>query len=87
MPLAVWKSGVNIRSDAQHVSRHALLCVFVAGEIALHMTIRALDAQRGPESSHYLLDICIRRQNPEILWGARRWRRSLPTTTSALLGH
>lgn len=59
MALSVGEPGIDIRDDAKHVARHALLRVLVAREIALHVTVGALHAERGPECAHRLLNIGI----------------------------
>jgi hypothetical protein len=83
--LAIREIRVYVRRDAQHVTRHTLLRVIIAGEIALDVTEGALNAERGSKRAHSLLDIHIRREYLQVLRRARWWA-SLLTAASAPLG-
>ena len=85
MTLAVRERGVDVGCDAEHVPRHILLRIVVAGEIAGNVAVGALNAERCAERSHRLLDIGVGRQHSEILWRSGRRRRLLSPSASAFL--
>jgi hypothetical protein len=71
--LAVGEARIDVGRHTQHIARNVLFRVVIAGEIALDVTIRALDAKRGSESAHRLLNIHIGRQNLQVLRWSGRW--------------
>jgi hypothetical protein len=78
---AVGKRRVDIRRHSQHIARHVLFGIVIAGEIALNVAEGALDSQPGPESSHHLDNVHIGRQYLQVF--GRPWRRAcLPAPAS-----
>ena len=86
MCLAIGEGCVDVVSDSNHITRHVLLAIFIAGKVALYVTEGALHAQRCPKRSHGLLNIDIGGQHFEVFRGPGRGS-SLPAATSAILSY
>jgi hypothetical protein len=63
MALMIGEGGVDVADDSEHIPRHALFCVVIAGEITGDMAVSALDAKRGSERAHHLLNVGIGGKN------------------------
>lgn len=82
--LSVREVRVYVCGDAQHVACHVLLRVIVAGEIALDVTVGALNTERGPKRAHCLLDIDIGREYLQVLRRTRWWANLLAAAPAPL---
>src|SRR5438067_1430680 len=72
---AAWKAGVDQPHHRDHLARDFLLGILVGGEIALHVTMRALHTKSLVEALHDEPDFGFRIQQFQIL---RRWQWSRP---------
>ena len=84
MALMIGEGSVDVADDSEHIPRHALLRVVIAGEIAGDMAVSALDAKRSSKCAHHLLNVGVGGKNPEV-FGRPRRRGSWRVTSSAPL--
>ena len=77
---AAWKAGVDQPHHRDHLARDFLLGILVGGEIALHVTMRALHTKSLVEALHDEPDFGFRIQQFQIL---RRWQWSRPASAAA----
>src|ERR1700674_2476567 len=78
---AARESPVDLPHHGDHLARHLFLGIGVAREIALRVTIHALDSQRLIEVLHDEANVSVRRQQLQVL--RSRWR-TRPTAAGLL---
>ena len=60
MHLAVRELGIDLVCHGDHLTRDFLLGIFIAGEVALNVTVVALHAEAGGKGPHDLNDFGAR---------------------------
>src|SRR6202521_271165 len=83
-PGAAWEAGIDQPRHGDHLAGNFLFGIRVGREIALHVTIRALDAKRLVEALHDEANFSVRREKFQVLWWVRWSRWSRPAATRLL---